>query len=180
MEIAILKQELKEACKYAFVDIVEEHKYEGINSFALSYDQRTMKLFPSVNTMHYLNQALALHGDHFWHFKYDPTYWKYVGTGACEAFESIYNKLRSYAATVQALHQSNEKLHNWKRTLYDTCTAALEDLVQSRFFLNVAQRNILVLYTAADCIGVKCHYLHMMKRLNTDTILKEYEQELQK
>ncbi len=92
MDFEILKQQIEEAAKKAFLEVYEKHGAEEIYCFALYSDEGAMTVCPAANTMKVMEDVDE---DDALYYKYEPAEWTYEMEGADKEFNDICTQLRA-------------------------------------------------------------------------------------
>ena len=128
MNFEILRQNIEDATKKAFIEIFEKYGADEIYGFALYSDEGAMTVCPSTNTLKHLT---TVDQDDLTYHKFEPAEWKYEGIGADKEIEEICTQLREELDENEYL-ENDEYNEEWfikfQSELYETCISVLEKL----------------------------------------------------
>ncbi|SEH39747.1 DUF4303 domain-containing protein [Chryseobacterium culicis] len=168
MDFEILKQQIENAAKKAFLEVYEKHGAEEIYSFALYSDEGAMTVCPAANTMKAMENADE---DDALYYKYEPAEWTYEMEGADEDFNEICAQLR----TELYKHDDDDQwFEGFQAKLYSTCIEVLEKLKNENFFTNITGKEIFLIFTVSDDEFEKKDLQDLIIRLNDNEYKGEY------
>ncbi|MBE4950907.1 DUF4303 domain-containing protein [Chryseobacterium culicis] len=168
MDFEILKQQIENAAKKAFLEVYEKHGAEEIYSFALYSDEGAMTVCPAANTMKAMENADE---DDALYYKYEPAEWTYEMEGADEDFNKICAQLR----TELYKHDDDDQwFEGFQAKLYSTCIEVLEKLKNENFFTNITGKEIFLIFTVSDDEFEKKDLQDLIIRLNDNEYKGEY------
>lgn len=175
MDFKMLKQQIEEATKKAFLEMYEKHGAENIYSFALYSDEGAMTVCPSSNTMETLKK---IDNDDAVYYKYEPAEWTYEMQGADQEFNDICKVLRTTIEEYEDQYKDEDKYDEWFRKfqakLYATCIEVLEKLKNENFFKNSIGKDIFLIFTVSDYEFEKQDLKDIIIRLNDNEYKSEY------
>lgn len=141
-----LENEIEEATKKAFQEMVTQHQSERIYAFALYSDEEAMTVCPATNTLDFLETKPK---NDFTYYKYDPAEWKYEGKGADEIFSKICDQL--YDEVEDEKYDEEEELfEEFQQQVYQTCIDVLIKLKNKNFFKNILGYDIFLMFSVTD------------------------------
>ncbi|WP_126653711.1 DUF4303 domain-containing protein [Chryseobacterium aureum] len=168
MDFEILKQQIENAAKKAFLEVYEKHGAEEIYSFALYSDEGAMTVCPAANTMKAMENADE---DDVLYYKYEPAEWTYEMEGADEDFNEICTQLR----TELYKHDDDDQwFEGFQAKLYSTCIEVLEKLKNENFFTNITGKEIFLIFTVSDYDFETKDLQDLIIRLNDNEYKNEY------
>lgn len=133
MNWEILRQDIENATRKAFIEMFEKHGADEIYGFALYSDEGAMTVCPSTNTLKHLT---TVDQDDLIYHKFEPVEWRYEMQGADQAFDEISKQL-SAALAQNEFRGDGEYNEEWflkfQSQLYETCIAVLENSRMSTF-----------------------------------------------
>ncbi|MGH1520500.1 DUF4303 domain-containing protein [Chryseobacterium sp. JK1] len=168
MDFGILKQQIENAAKKAFLEMYEKHGAEKIYSFALYSDEGAMTVCPATNTIKVLetvDQEDALY------YKYEPAEWTYEMEGANDEFDTICTQLRS---ELEKYEEDDQGFQNFQTKLYSSCIEVLEKLKNERFFTSITGEDIFLIFTISEYEFEIEEVKELIIRLNDNQYQREY------
>ncbi|MDR6465921.1 DUF4303 domain-containing protein [Chryseobacterium sediminis] len=168
MDFEILKQQIEDAAKKAFLEVYEKHGAEGIYSFALYSDEGAMTVCPAANTMKVLETADE---EDALYYKYEPAEWTYEMEGADEEFNEICTQLR---AELDQYEDDDQWFEGFQAKLYSTCIEVLEKLKNENFFTKITGKDIFLIFTVSDYEFEMEELKDLVVRLNDNEYRSEY------
>jgi hypothetical protein len=168
MDFEILKQEIENAAKKAFLEMYEKHGAENIYSFALYSDEGAMTVCPASNTLEELDTEDE---DDALYYKYEPAEWTYEMEGADKEFNKICAKLR---AELDKNGDDNDWFEDFQAKLYTTCIEVLEKLKNEDFFKQITGKDVFLFFTVSDYEFDKKDLKEIITRLNDNEYKTEY------
>lgn len=168
MDFEILRQQIEEAAKKAFLEVYEKHGAEDIYSFALYSDEGAMTVCPAANTMKAMENADE---EDALYYKYEPAEWIYEMEGANEDFNDICTQLRT------ELYKHDDDDHwfeGFQTKLYSICIEVLEKLKNENFFTNITGKEVFLIFTVSDDEFEKKDLQDLIIRLNDNEYKNEY------
>ncbi|WP_300669630.1 DUF4303 domain-containing protein [Soonwooa sp.] len=169
MDFEILKQQIEDATKKAFIEMHELHGSENIYAFALYSDEGAMTVCPSTNTL----TALEAHAndDEQEYYKFEPAEWKYEMQGANDEFNKICKDLRD---ELYANEENEAWFDHFQKSLFDTCIDVLEKLKSENFFQKIIGKDIFLFFTISDYDFKKKDIKAIVEKLNDNSYKDEY------
>ena len=168
IDFQALKSQLMQATQAAFIEVLAQHRAEGIYSFALYSDEGAMTVCPATNTLaHLATQA----PDDLPYAKFEPAEWRYENVGAAAQFDAICAQLRAQALD-EAL--TDEAFEQFRQQLYATCVAVLDELRQQSFFNQAAGREVFLLFRVSDSDPSVEELTQLVRQLNPNAYGDEY------
>lgn len=168
MDFEILKQQIEDAARKAFLEVYDKHGAEEIYSFALYSDEGAMTVCPAANTMKVMGNVDE---DDALYYKYEPAEWAYEMEGADEEFNKICTQLR----TELDKHDDDDQwFENFQAKLYSICIEVLEKLKNENFFTKITGKGIFLIFTVSDYEFEKEELKNLITRLNTNEYKSEY------
>ncbi|RQO41539.1 hypothetical protein DBR39_02600 [Chryseobacterium sp. KBW03] len=168
MDFEILKQQIENAAKKAFLEVYEKHGAEGIYSFALYSDEGAMTVCPAANTMKVMETADE---DDILYYKYEPAEWIYEMKGADKEFNEICTQLR----TELDKHDDDDQwFEGFQTTLYSTCIEVLEKLKNENFFTQITGKDVFLIFTVSEYEFETKDLQDIIIRLNDNEYKSEY------
>jgi hypothetical protein len=163
-----LKQQLTQATKSAFLELLAAHRAEGIYSFALYSDEGALTVCPAANTRAHL---AAQPPEDQLYAKFEPAEWAYENVGAAAQFDEISRQLRT-----QVLHADlgDEAFERFRQQLYAMCVAVLDELRQLRFFEQAAGGEVFLLFSVSDSDAPATELAQLARQLNHNAYRDEY------
>ncbi|MDW9382649.1 DUF4303 domain-containing protein [Chryseobacterium sp. JV558] len=168
MDFEILKQQIEDAARKAFLEVYEKHGSEEIYSFALYSDEGAMTVCPATNTMKVLKAADE---DDALYYKYEPAEWTYEMKGADEEFNEICTQLR---AELDKHDDDDQWFEGFQTKLYSTCIEVLEKLKNENFFTKITGKDIFLIFTVSDYEFESEELKDLIVRLNDNEYKSEY------
>ncbi|UKB84902.1 DUF4303 domain-containing protein [Chryseobacterium sp. MEBOG06] len=168
MDFEILKGQIENAAKKAFLEMYEKHGTEGICSFALYSDEGAMTVCPATNTLEMLE---TVDEDDILYYKYEPAEWAYEMEGAHHEFEEICTRLR---AALDENEEDDQWFGDFQAQLYSTCIEVLEKLKDENFFTQITGKDIFVTFTVSDYEFQNEDLEKIIIRLNDNEYKNEY------
>ena len=168
MNFEILKQNIEDATKKAFIEIFEKYGVDEIYGFALYSDEGAMTVCPSTNTIKHLFKADK---EDFAYYKFEPAEWKYEMQGADKEFNKICNELRN---ELDKNEDNDEWFEEFQKQLFDTCIEILEKLKNENFFKSIVGKDIYLTFTVSDYEFDKNDLKNIVNRLNDNEYKTEY------
>ena len=162
------QQQLTLATKDAFMELLAAHRAESFYSFALYSDEGAMTVCPSANTLAHL---AAQSPEDLPYAKFEPAEWAYERRGAAAQFDELSRQLRTHVLA-EALAEA--EFEQFRRQLYATCVAVLDELRQQRFFDRAAGREVFLLFSVSDRDTPAAELVQLVKRLNHNAYRDEY------
>jgi len=174
MNFEILRQNIENATKKAFIEIFEKYGAEEIYGFALYSDEGAMTVCPSTNTIKHLSTADK---EQFDYYKFEPAEWKYEMKGADIEFNDICKQLRNELEKNEYL-DNEEYNETWflkfQSELYETCISVLEKLKKENFFKKIVGKDIFLIFTVSEYEFETNDLKNILKRLNENEYKTEY------
>lgn len=168
MDFEILKQQIEEAAKKAFLEVYEKHGAEEIYSFALYSDEGAMTVCPAANTMKAIENADE---EDALYYKYEPAEWTYEMEGADKEFGEICTQLREELTK----HDDDDQwFDSFQNKLYFTCIEVLEKLKNENFFTKITGKDIFLTFTVSDYEFEEKDLKDLIIRLNDNEYKSEY------
>ena len=174
MNFDILKQNIEDATKKAFIVIFKKYGSEEIYGFALYSDEGAMTVCPSTNTLKHLT---TVDQDDLTYYKFEPAEWEYEMEGADEEFNEICKQLREEKEKNEFLENdeyNEEWFLNFQSELYETCISVLEKLKKENFFKDIIGKDIFLTFTVSDFEFEKKDLKNIIERLNDNEYKTEY------
>ncbi|WP_312302478.1 DUF4303 domain-containing protein [Chryseobacterium sp.] len=168
MDFEILKQQIEDAAKKAFLEMYEKHSREQVYSFALYSDEGAMTVCPAANTLKMLEAADE---DDALYYKYEPAEWAYEMEGADDEFNAICSLLR---AELDQHREDDEWFEDFQARLYSVCVEVLEKLKNEDFFRQITGQDIFLIFTVSDYEFEKQDLKNIIVRLNDNEYKSEY------
>lgn len=168
MDFEILKQQIENAARKAFLEVYEKHGAEGVYSFALYSDEGAMTVFPAANTLKVMENADE---DDALYYKYEPAEWTYEMEGADKEFDEICTQLR---AELNKHDDDDQWFEDFQTKLYSTCIEVLEKLKNENFFTRITGKDIFLIFTVSDYEFDKKDLKDLIIRLNDNEYKNEY------
>ncbi len=168
MDFTVLKQNLKEVTKKAFLENLNKYG-KDICGFALVSDDGAMTVVPFTNTLSHLQKMQAEDPKYKEVYEFEPAEWL-SSDGANEEVNQI----------CQLLHTAIEKLEGadfdqFKNELFETCVIVLEELQTEKFFGTTLQKDIPIIFSISDTDEPKENLIAWNKRTNSLAMSKSYE-----
>ena len=174
MNFEILRQNIEDATKKAFIEIFEKYGADEIYGFALYSDEGAMTVCPSTNTLKHLT---TVDQDDLTYHKFEPAEWKYEGIGADKEIEEICTQLREELDENEYL-ENDEYNEEWflkfQSELYETCISVLEKLKKENFFKQIIGKDIFLIFTVSDYEFETKDLKKIIERLNENEYKTEY------
>jgi hypothetical protein len=168
MDFEILKQQIENAVRKAFLEVYEKHGAEGVYSFALYSDEGAMTVCPAVNTMKVMEMADE---DDALYYKYEPAEWTYEMKGAEKEFGDICTQLREELDN----HDDDDQwFEGFQTKLYSICIEVLEKLRNENFFTKITGKDIFLIFTVSDYEFEEEELKNIIVRLNDNEYKSEY------
>ncbi len=168
MDFEILKQQIEDAAKKAFLEVYEKHGAEEIYSFALYSDEGAMTVCPAANTMKAIENADE---EDALYYKYEPAEWTYEMEGADKEFGEICTRLREELTK----HDDDDQwFDSFQNKLYFTCIEVLEKLKNENFFTKITDKDIFLTFTVSDYEFEEKDLKDLIIRLNDNEYKSEY------
>ncbi|BAP30183.1 uncharacterized protein CHSO_1146 [Chryseobacterium sp. StRB126] len=171
MDFEMLKQQIEEAAKKAFLEMFEKHGAENIYSFALYSDEGAMTVCPSSNTLETLKN---IDKDDAVYYKFEPAEWTYEMKGADQEFNEICDHLRAELEKYEDEGEYEEWFQEFQTRLYTSCIEVLEKLKNENFFKNIIGKDIFLIFTVSDYEFEKQDLKNIIIRLNDNEHKSEY------
>ncbi len=168
MNFEVLKQEIEDATKKAFLEINDKHGDEEIYAFALYSDEDAITVCPSTNTLKHLSNADP---EDIPYYKFEPAEWKYEMKGADKEFSNISKQLYN---EVVGRDIEEDVLSDFRKQLFDTCIDVLEKLKNENFFKQVVGKDIFLTFTVSDYDFDNDDLKNIVSRLNDNEYKTEY------
>lgn len=168
MDFEILKQQIEEAAKKAFLEVYEKHGAEEIYCFALYSDEGAMTVCPAANTMKVMEDVDE---DDALYYKYEPAEWTYEMEGADKEFNDICCQLR---AELNRHDDDDQWFEGFQTQLFSTCIEVLEKLKNENFFTKITGKDIFLIFTVSDYEFEKKDLKDLIIRLNDNEYKSEY------
>ncbi|MBO9694414.1 DUF4303 domain-containing protein [Chryseobacterium sp.] len=168
MDFEILKQQIEEAAKKAFLEVYEKHGAEEIYCFALYSDEGAMTVCPAANTMKVMEDVDE---DDALYYKYEPAEWTYEMEGADKEFNDICTQLR---AELNRHDDDDQWFEGFQTQLFFTCIEVLEKLKNENFFTKITGKDIFLIFTVSDYEFEKKDLKDLIIRLNDNEYKSEY------
>jgi hypothetical protein len=163
-----LKQQLTRATQDAFLELLAAHRAEGFYSFALYSDEGALTVCPAANTLAHL---AAQPPEDQPYAKFEPAEWAYEMRGAAAQFNEIGRQLRTQ---VLAEELEEPAFEQFRRQLYATCVAVLDELRQQQFFDQAAGREVFLLFSVSDSDTPAAELAQLARQLNHNAYRDEY------
>lgn len=161
-------QQLTQATRAAFTELLAIHPTEAFYSFALYSDEGAMTVCPAANTLAHL---AAQAPDNLPYAKFEPAEWRYEMVGAEAEFDALSGQLRAQLAEDFA---APDGFAQFRRQLYATCVDVLDALRQQRFFDEAAGRPVFLLFSVSDGDPSPEEQAQLVSRLNHNAYRAEY------
>lgn len=168
MNFEIVKNEIEEATKKAFLEMFEKYGADTIYGFALYSDEGAMTVCPSTNTLKHLE---TVDQDDFMYYKFEPAEWKYEMQGAEKEFNEISTQLRE---ELDKNEDDDDWFTDFQKQLYETCIGVLEKLKNENFFKKIIGKDIFLNFTVSDYEFEKSELEVIVTRLNDNEYKSEY------
>lgn len=168
MNFDLLRQNIEDATKKAFIEMFEKNGADEIYGFALYSDEGAMTVCPSTNTIKHLSTADK---EDFDYYKFEPAEWKYEMQGAEKEFNKICAELRN---ELDKNEDDDEWFEKFQKQLFDTCIEVLEKLKNEDFFKNIVKKGIFLTFTVSDYEFEKKDLKNIVNRLNENKYKTEY------
>ncbi len=168
MDFEILKQQIENAARKAFLEVYEKHGAEGVYSFALYSDEGAMTVCPAANTKKAIEMAEE---EDALYYKYEPAEWTYEMEGADEEFNEICTQLR---AELDKHDDDDQWFESFQTQLYTACIEVLEKLKNENFFTKITGKDIFLIFTVSDYEFEKKELQELIIRLNDNEYKSEY------
>ncbi|PWW19541.1 DUF4303 domain-containing protein [Chryseobacterium sp. AG844] len=168
MDFEILKQQIEDAARKAFLEVYEKHGAEGIYSFALYSDEGAMTICPAANTLKAMENT---DDEDALYYKYEPAEWTYEMEGANKEFDEICTQLR---AELTKHDDDGHWFEGFQMKLYSTCIEVLEKLKKENFFTKITGKEIFLIFTVSDYEFEKEKLKDLIVRLNDNEYKIEY------
>ncbi|UTX48148.1 DUF4303 domain-containing protein [Chryseobacterium sp. MA9] len=168
MDFEILKQQIEDAARKAFLEVYDKHGGEEIYSFALYSDEGAMTVCPAANTMKVME---TVDKDDALYYKYEPAEWAYEMEGADEEFNKICTQLR---AELDKHDDDDQWFESFQAKLYSICIEVLEKLKNENFFTKITGKDIFLIFTVSDYEFEKEELKNLITRLNNNEYKSEY------
>ena len=170
MDFEILRQNIEEATKKAFIEMFEKNGADEIYAFALYSDEDAMTVCPSTNTLKYFSN-LDEDEDGMAYYKFSPPEWKYEMQGANKEFSEICSELREELKN----NEDEEWFYRFQKQVFNTCIEVLEKLKNENFFKNIVGKDIFLTFTVSDYdFEEKEGFKEILTRLNDNEYKTEY------
>lgn len=164
----VLKTQIEQATKNAFIELFNKHKDEGIYAFALYSDEGAMTVCPSTNTRKHYERASP---EDLWYYKFEPAEWKYEMQGANEEF----NAISKIVATEVAKTDDNEnRFLEFRKKLYDSCIEVLTKLKRENFFTTISGTDIFLTFSVSEYEFEQEEIKKIIQTLNSEQHQQEY------
>ncbi len=162
------QQQLTQATRDAFLELLATNPTERFYSFALYSDEGALTVCPSANTLAHL---AAQPPEDLPYVKFEPAEWAYEMRGAAAQFDELSRQLRTHV-----LHEAlaEKEFEQFRQQLYTTCVAVLDELRQQRFFDQAAGREVFLLFSVSDGDTPAAELAQLVKRLNENAYCAEY------
>jgi hypothetical protein len=174
MNFEILRQNIEDATKKAFIEIFEKYGADEIYGFALYSDEGAMTVCPSTNT---IKPLTTVDQEDLVYFKFEPAEWKYEMKGADEEFNEISKQLR-YELEKNEYLENDKYNEEWflkfQSELYETCIIVLEKLKNENFFRQIVGKDIFLLFTVSEYEFETKDLKKTIERLNDNEYKTEY------
>ncbi|MFZ4931073.1 DUF4303 domain-containing protein [Chryseobacterium sp. Mn2064] len=168
MDFGILKQQIENAAKKAFLEMYEKHGAEKIYSFALYSDEGAMTVCPAANTLKVLE---TIDKEDELYYKYEPAEWTYEMEGADEEFDNICTQLRE---ELKKYDEDDQGVEDFQAKLYSLCIEVLEKLKNENFFTSITGEDIFLIFTVSDYEFEIQDLKKLIVRLNDNDYQSEY------
>ncbi len=168
MDFEILKQQIEDAARIAFLEVYEKHGAEGVYGFALYSDEGAMTVCPAANTLKVIENADE---DDALYYKYEPAEWTYEMEGADKEFDLICTQLR---AELNKHDDDDQWFEGFQTKLYSTCIEVLEKLKNENFFTKITGEDIFLIFTVSDDEFEPNDLKDLIVRLNDNEYKSEY------
>ncbi|MBB6332832.1 hypothetical protein HNP24_003835 [Chryseobacterium sediminis] len=168
MDFEILKQQIENAAKKAFLEVYEKHGAEGVYSFALYSDEGAMTVCPAANTMKAMEMADE---EDALYYKFEPAEWTYEMEGADKEFDDICTQLR---AELNKHDDDDQWFEGFQSKLFSTCIEVLEKLKNEDFFTKITGKDIFLIFTVSDYEFEENELKDLIVRLNDNEYKSEY------
>lgn len=168
MNFEILKQDIENATKKAFIEMFEKYGADEIYSFALYSDEGAITVCPSTNTLKYLS---TVEQEEFNYYKFEPAEWKYEMQGAEKEFDKICEELRN---ELDKNEDDEEWFERFQKQLFNTCIEVLEKLKNEKFFKNIVGKEVFLTFTVSDYEFKANELKNIIDRLNDNEYKTEY------
>ncbi|OON68880.1 DUF4303 domain-containing protein [Hymenobacter sp. CRA2] len=169
LDFTALAAQITQATQAAFLEMLSQHRAEGIYAFALYSDEGAMTVCPATNTLVHLAQQPA---DEAAYYKFEPAEWKYEMMGADEQFNAICYQLR--AALDELPEDDDAAFEAFREQLYATCVQVLDDLHRARFFQQAAGREVFLMFSVSEDDPDPAATARMISQLNDNAYRDEY------
>lgn len=174
MSFEILRQNIEDATKKAFIEMFENNGADEIYGFALYSDEEAMTVCPSTNTIKHLT---TVDQDDLVYHKFEPAEWKYEGIGADKEIEEICTQLRTELDENEYV-DNDEYNEEWflkfQSQLYETCIGVLEKLKNESFFKQIVGKDIFLIFTVSGYEFKVKDLKNIIERLNENDYKTEY------
>lgn len=168
MDFEILKQQIENAAKKAFLEVYEKHGAEGVYGFALYSDEGAMTVCPAANTMKAMEMADE---EDALYYKFEPAEWTYEMEGADKEFDDICTQLR---AELNKHDDDDQWFEGFQSKLFSTCIEVLEKLKSENFFTKITGKDIFLIFTVSDYEFEENELKDLIVRLNDNEYKSEY------
>ncbi|KAA2217772.1 DUF4303 domain-containing protein [Chryseobacterium sediminis] len=168
MDFEILKQQIENAAKKAFLEVYEKHGAEGVYSFALYSDEGAMTVCPAANTVKAMEMADE---EDAFYYKFEPAEWTYEMEGADKEFDDICTQLR---AELNKHDDDDQWFEGFQSKLFSTCIEVLEKLKNENFFTKITGKDIFLIFMVSDYEFEEDELKDLIVRLNDNEYKSEY------
>ena len=169
VDFSALAEQITQAAKAAFLEVLHRHRDEGIYAFALYSDGGAMTVCPATNTQAHLAGQPA---DEAAYYKFEPAEWKYEMVGAEEQFNAICYQLRT--ALDELPDDDEAAFEAFRGQLFATCVQVLADLHRVQFFQQAAGHEVFLVISVSDDDPDPAETARMIRQLNDNAYRDEY------